>query len=281
MPNTMVLAAAALLLWFYPSGCTAAAASVTTTSAEVAGDSAIEITVDPALVDGLLQAQLQARAAVASGRDAVVTLKPGTHHLTTALRFTDEDTGRGKHAVHYRAEPSAAPGTVAVSGGAPLPVGCFKPTTTGAGMPSLATGLRVFKCELPADFPAASFEQLFVNGKRCPRARWPDFDPHDSTVDGAGFAKVKGSIPHQDRARWGSLSDSGITVDTTTFTNRSWNNPANNATSQFRPLATLPLCLSATYLTLTRARVRLSIIFARVATLQCFSFRGATPAGEY
>lgn len=190
-----------------------------------------EIMVDPG-VDGLAAAQLQARAAVAAGRDAVVTLRPGTHHLTTALRFGGVDSANGRHPVHYRADPSAAPGTVAVSGGAPLPLGCFKPSTQEE---AATPGLTVYKCDLPADFPAKSFEQLFVNGKRCPRARFPDFDPLDSTVDGTGYANVKNSIKHPDNARWGSLSDSGITVETASFSNRSWDNPANNATMHIFP----------------------------------------------
>ena len=115
------------------------------------------------VVTTLHEAQRRARAAVAAGHDAIVTLKPGTHHLLRPLRFGGEDSGGdwsggGGRTVRYQADPAAALGTVAVSGGAPLPKGCWK---QGEAVP----GGIVFKCELPADFPVKFFEQLFVNGE--------------------------------------------------------------------------------------------------------------------
>ena len=113
----------------------------------------------------LHEAQQRARAAVAAGHDAIVTLKPGTHHLLRPVRFGDEDSGSGKNSVVYRADPDAALGTVSVSGGAVLPQGCFKKG-------EVVDGGTIYKCDLPDDFPVKFFEQLFVNGKRCPRARY-------------------------------------------------------------------------------------------------------------
>jgi hypothetical protein len=177
----------------------------------------------------LHEAQRQARAAAASGHDAVVTLQSGTHHLLSPLRFGGEDSGGGQSRVVYRADPAAPLGTVAVSGGAPLPQGCFKKTAEAVA------GGTVYKCELSADFPVKFFEQLFVNGKRCPRARFPNFDPLDPTVDGGGYFNVQAGIPHPDKQRWPSLGDAGITYDPENFSPREWNNSANNATMHMFP----------------------------------------------
>ena len=132
------------------------------------------------VVTTLHDAQRRARVAVAAGHDALVTLKAGTHHLLQPLRFGQEDSAGGQQQVVYRADPTAPLGTVAVSGGVPLPKGCFKPGPA-------APGGTIYKCQLPVGFPATFFEQLFVNGKRCPRARFPNFDPADPTVDGSGY----------------------------------------------------------------------------------------------
>ena len=181
----------------------------------------------------LHEAQRRARAAVAQGHDAIVTLKRGTHHLPRPLRFGGEDSGGdwsggGGRTVRYQADPAAPLGTVAVSGGAPLPKGCWE---KGAAV----AGGTVYKCQLPAEFPAKFFEQLFVNGRRCPRARFPNFDPLDPTVDGSGYADVRRSIEHPDKDRWPSLGAAGITFDPEAFSPRQWTHPGNNATLHMFP----------------------------------------------
>jgi len=153
--------------------------------------------------------------------------------LPRPLRFSGEDSGGdwsggGGRTVRYQADPAAPLGTVAVSGGAPLPKGCWK---KGAAV----AGGTVYKCQLPAEFPATFFEQLFVNGKRCPRARFPNFDPLDPTVDGSGYADVGRSIEHPDKARWPSLGAAGITFDVEAFSPRQWAHPGNNATLHMFP----------------------------------------------
>jgi hypothetical protein len=196
-----------------------------------ASPAAVRATAAPGahVATSLHEAQRQARAAAASGHDAVVTLQSGTHHLLSPLRFGGEDSGGGQSRVVYRADPAAPLGTVAVSGGAPLPQGCFKKTAEAVA------GGTVYKCELSADFPVKFFEQLFVNGKRCPRARFPNFDPLDPTVDGGGYFNVQAGIPHPDKQRWPSLGDAGITYDPENFSPREWNNSANNATMHMFP----------------------------------------------
>ena len=186
--------------------------------------SLVEIEAAPGMRGGLHAAQLRARSAVAAGQQARVTLKAGTHHLVAPLRFGGEDRG-----TWWRADPAAPLGTVAVSGGAPLPKGCFAPTG------ETVAGGKVYKCTLPANFPAQFFEQLFVNGRRCPRARYPNFDPLDPTVDGAGYADVTAGIPHPGVDRWPSLGDAGISFKAEGFSPREWHNPANNATLHMFP----------------------------------------------
>ena len=216
------------------------AQKVTVTSGQPSGrgslkadDVHIMVSAPSALRGGLHDAQVKARAAVNAGSDAIVTLSQGTHYLGgegTGLRLTPEDSANGQRRVTYRADPSAPLGTVAVSGGQALPARCFEKTSETVGPDKLA----VYKCKLPQGFPTF-FEQLFVDGKRCPRARFPNYDPLDPTVDGGGYANVKGSFAHEDKRRWPSLGNAGILYDVKTFTNQSWTNPANNATMHIFP----------------------------------------------
>jgi hypothetical protein len=73
------------------------------------------------------------------------------------------------------------------------------------------------------------------DGVREIRARFPNFDPLDPTVDGKGYFNVATGIAHPDKQRWPSLGDAGITFDPEGFSPREWSNPANNATLHMFP----------------------------------------------
>jgi hypothetical protein len=151
--------------------------------------------------------------------DVRVNLLPGTFFLREPLRFSDLDSNFGSSRVHYAA---LQPGTVALSSGYSIPPSCWKRVS---GSDSAA----LFQCNLDNDAPTF-FDQLFINGVRRPRARFPNLDNSDRTLDGKGYLDVTGSIDSSDNRRWPSLSAAGFEYNPATFTNRSWANPANNAT---------------------------------------------------
>ena len=84
-----------------------------------------------------------------------------------SLVFTPADNGAPGAPVTWQAYPPGAP--VAVSGGATIPCD-WQPTS----LPNQAKG--VFKCTIPSHLPAA-FDELFVDGLRQVRARFPNGDP--------------------------------------------------------------------------------------------------------
>jgi hypothetical protein len=107
---------------------------------------------------------LAAQAKAPGGRCDVV-LQKGTHHLAATLHFGPEHSG-----VSLRAAPSAAPADRPVlSGGAALANLAWKPADGLAGVRN-ASGVLV--AEVPAG--VAPFMELFVDGVRATRARWPN-----------------------------------------------------------------------------------------------------------
>lgn len=100
-----------------------------------------------------------------------------------SLVFTPADNGAPGAPVTWQAYPPGAP--VVVSGGATLPCD-WQPTS----LPNQAKG--VFKCAIPSHLPAA-FDELFIDGIRQVRARFPNGDPlvpHSGCV-----RRVSGIVP--------------------------------------------------------------------------------------
>jgi hypothetical protein len=83
--------------------------------------------------------------------DILVVLRGGTYRVDRTIAFEPEDSGTNGHAVIYQAHAGETP---IVSGGRPV-VG-WKPAEKG-------------RWKAPA--PVADFRQLYVDGKRAPRAR--------------------------------------------------------------------------------------------------------------
>jgi hypothetical protein len=114
-------------------------------------------------VASLTRAREAVRQAVAAGltRDVTVVLAAGTYELPATLEFGPGDGGTAEHAVTYAAAPGAAP---VLSGGRRL-AGWQR----GAGplwttlVPEVRAGTWYF-------------HQLWVNGRRAPRARTPNED---------------------------------------------------------------------------------------------------------
>jgi hypothetical protein len=86
--------------------------------------------------------------------DIVVNLRGGTYPLTSTVDFTSADSGSNGHSVIYKAYGSETP--VVTSG------------KTISGWTSAGNG------QYKASVGALDFRQLYVNGTRATRARYPD-----------------------------------------------------------------------------------------------------------
>ncbi|MGE3313414.1 MAG: hypothetical protein AB7O66_25910 [Limisphaerales bacterium] len=104
-----------------------------------------------------------------AGRESVtVHLAAGTHYLPETLVLTAEDSGTRDAPVVWQAKEEETP---VVSGGRRLNLG-WEPHTNG-----------VFAAKVPEDL---EFDQLFLNGRRLPMARYPNAD--DSVRHFQGYA---------------------------------------------------------------------------------------------
>ncbi|NLF08937.1 MAG: hypothetical protein GX594_13300 [Pirellulaceae bacterium] len=104
-----------------------------------------------------------------------VFLRPGTYYLVESLVFGPEDSGTKEAPITYQAEKE---GTVVVSGGKRL--NCdWKHYKDG-----------IFACDVPESKTGKlKFSELYVNGKRQIRARFPNGDPRVPQPDGYVFSK--------------------------------------------------------------------------------------------
>ncbi len=147
-----------------------------------------------------------------------VLVREGTYYLREPLVFGPEDSGSPEAPITYVAFPE---GSVTISGGRKLDCR-WRPFRDG-----------IMSCELP-DVQAGelSFTQLFVNGKRQIRARYPDHDPSLPGV--SGYLQAAGALsddvpdpcpgPNDDMTFSGG-PPRGILFDPATFTKRRWSRP--------------------------------------------------------
>ena len=138
----------------------------------------------------------------------------GTYYLNTPLSVAPEDSGSEQAPTIY----AAAPGEhVTISGGHRL-VCHWKAYRDGILMAEVSPGLE--------------FTQLFVNGKRQIRARYPNFDP--SNPGKSGYIQAAGSIsagnvspyagPNDDMA-YSAQAPRGVHFDPATFSKKKWSHP--------------------------------------------------------
>lgn len=145
---------------------------------------------------------VQAQIAVRSFRQKVpkpivVFVREGTYYLTTPLIFTHEDGGTDLQPVTYAAYPGETP---TLSGGMKLNV----------QWEAFQGG--IMKCSVPEGI---EYNQLFINGKRQMRARYPNFDPDKPLVGEGGYLNTKGT------------GDRAFTYDPATFTTKKWARPSD------------------------------------------------------
>lgn len=112
-----------------------------------------------------------------------VLLRQGTYYLPEPLVLGPEDSGTEQCPVTWQAAPGEA---VTLSGGRPIR-GWSLPTPRP---PFLKSG-TIWVAHLP-DVAAGKwdFRQLFVNGRRQIRARYPNYDPKDPIKGGWLFART-------------------------------------------------------------------------------------------
>jgi hypothetical protein len=163
----------------------------------------------------LARAKSAVREVKKTSKDTPVTvlLRAGTYYQPSTLVFEADDSGTNRQTVTYMAYP----GEVAtLSGGRRLAVS-WRPYRDGIVM-----------CDLPeVKTGTLSFTQLFINGRRQVRARFPNYDPQEpfhcrvphpcQGGSGGGYLKMA------DReVEWPARH---IYFDPQTFTKKAWKKP--------------------------------------------------------
>jgi len=148
-----------------------------------------------------------------------VLVRGGTYYLEKPLTFEPVDSGTATQPVTYMAYPDEIP---VLSGGGKLQC-CWQPYRD-----------NIMMCPLPeVKAGLLSFTQLFVNGKRQVRARYPNHDTSDPK-NYTGYILAAGKInaemeDHQagvdDDMRFSSGAPRGIVFNPDTFTQKRWTRP--------------------------------------------------------
>lgn len=132
-----------------------------------------------------------------------VWVREGTHYLREPLIMGPEDSGKPNAPVTYAAYGAES---VTVSGGRRLECH-WVPYKNG-----------IMMCELRDVKPGRlNFTQLFVNGKRQIRARYPNYDHKNPLVSGTGYINAGRD--------WSNVPPSAFPYDPQTFTSRRWSKP--------------------------------------------------------
>jgi hypothetical protein len=142
-----------------------------------------------------------------------VLVREGTYYLKGPLIFGTEDSGSKKAPVVFGAYPGEH---VTISGGRRLACN-WSPYQNGVMMTPVPQGLH--------------FTQLFINGKRQIRARYPNYNPSDPGKSGYVFAAgsiAPGAVnpyagPNEDMT-FSTEAPRGIRFDASTFTKKKWTN---------------------------------------------------------
>jgi len=155
-------------------------------------------------------------------RPITVLVREGTYYQAEPLAFGAQDSGSNQAPVIYQAELGRV---VTVSGGRKLDCK-WKRHKKG-----------IMMCNLPdAKTGKLDFTQLFVNGKRQHRARFPDYD--DSAIGWRGWSgytypleAIEDDVPNpnplpNDDMTYSGTASRGIVYNRKTFTKKKWAHPA-------------------------------------------------------
>ncbi|MGA9042149.1 MAG: right-handed parallel beta-helix repeat-containing protein [Terriglobales bacterium] len=163
----------------------------------------------------LQRAQKAVRSASRGSAPLKVLVREGTYYLEDPLKFGTEDSGGKDATITYAAYAGE---NVTLSGGRQL----------ACNWVSYKGGIMMTR--LPAKL---DFTQLFINGKRRIRARYPNYDV--SEPGKSGYLKAAGAIPadapspipgsNEDMTFSGQAAR-GIRFDPATFSKKHWAKPA-------------------------------------------------------
>ena len=162
----------------------------------------------------LHRAQEAIRQSRKTSTPVTVLVREGTYYLRSPLTFGPEDSGSKEAPITYAAYPKER---VTISGGHRLTCNWI-PYKNGIMMASVPANVEFF--------------QLFINGKRQIRARYPNYDP--SIPGKSGYVQAAGPIrgdtvnPHADTGdemTFSTQGPKGIRFDPATFTKKTWANP--------------------------------------------------------
>lgn len=161
----------------------------------------------------LARAQRAARQAEIPGHTQI-WIREGTYYLAQTLAFGPEDSRTSGSVVRYASHPGEK---VTLSGG--LALSCkWSPFRDGIMSTPVPKGLQ--------------FTQLFVNGKRQIRARYPNYEAPQSGHP--GYLKAAGPVPSAAQMPYPSPDEDmtfsgsapkGISYDPDTFSNKHWAKP--------------------------------------------------------
>ncbi len=148
-----------------------------------------------------------------------MVVRAGTYYLDETLSFTAKDCPGAEQRVTYQAYPEEI---VTLSGGQRLACD-WQPYQDG-----------IMMCRLQAvKTGELTFDQLFVNGKRQVRARYPNYDPSDPK-NFSGYVRAAGAleaeVPDPNPDPNGDMSFSsgaprGVRFDPSTFSHKRWEKP--------------------------------------------------------
>lgn len=137
-----------------------------------------------------------------------VELAAGTYRLATSLVFSADDSGRPDAPITY----AAAPGAVVKLTGSVALQPKWTPWRDG-----------ILQTPVPA---GVVFDQLFVNGTRQMRARFPNFDAARPLRDGPGYLQITGGTNKR--------PDQWVSYNPATFSPREWKNPTTGLVHGFQ-----------------------------------------------
>jgi Right handed beta helix region len=142
-----------------------------------------------------------------------VLVREGSYYLKSPLVFDPRDSGTKKAPVSFAAYPGER---ITISGGRRLACN-WSPYKNGIMMTPVSPGLK--------------FTQLFINGKRMTRARYPNYDA--SEPGKSGYLLAAGSIPAgtpnpyagpDEDMTFSTAAPRGIRFDASTFSSKKWAN---------------------------------------------------------
>jgi len=157
---------------------------------------------------GRAQTEVRRLKSGAATGPITVELAAGTYRLATPLVFTAEDSGRPGTPITY----TAAPGAVVRLVGSVALQPKWTPWRDG-----------ILQTPVPA---GVVFDQLFVNGTRQVRARFPNFNAANPLRDGPGYIQITDGTNKR--------PDQWVSFDPATFSPREWKNPTTGIVHGFQ-----------------------------------------------